>query len=63
MHTDENKEWIIERKKVPTWRKHLNQWKHQYDYEIVKIVHHNMPGDELVDREDEVTIYMWRRKK
>ena len=50
-------EYIFRRATLKEWQKWLNQWKHYYHFEILKIVHHDsIHGLESA----ECTIYLKR---
>jgi hypothetical protein len=53
-------EYIFERKPLKEWQKHLNQWKHSFEIQILKIVHHN---DAYSTDSDMCTIYLIRKPK
>ena len=48
-------EYIFKKASRSEWQKWLNQWKHDYDLEIMKIVNHH--------KADQCTIYLKRTPK
>ena len=55
---NESVEYIFRRTTVKEWQKLLNQWKHDYSLEILKIIHHDsIHGNNA----DECTIYLKRQ--
>ncbi len=55
-------EYIIETKSEKDWQKQLNQWRHDYEINVISMISANNPYDIRIDNSRYVTICLTRKR-